>query len=91
MKNVITSFFFRCDGKNDCEDGEDEHLCERYEHIPLKCDDTKNYVSCPKTNKCISKDWLCDGDDDCEDYSDETHCGNIYIAIFSFNFVQDES
>lgn len=74
---TVLFHLIRCDGKHDCEDGEDELLCDRYDHISLKCDGSKNYITCPKTNKCISKDWLCDGDDDCEDYSDETHCGKL--------------
>ncbi|KAG5887972.1 hypothetical protein JTB14_035046 [Gonioctena quinquepunctata] len=74
----------RCDSKNDCGDNEDEQECGQVEHRGAKCDETKNYILCPKTNRCISKDWLCDGDDDCGDYSDETHCG------FTMNCTNDQ-
>nr|CAH7712475.1 unnamed protein product [Callosobruchus chinensis] len=64
----------RCDGKNDCGDNEDELDCTDLEQHTIECDESKNYVMCPRTIKCISKDWLCDGDDDCGDLSDETNC-----------------
>ncbi|XP_066145382.1 low-density lipoprotein receptor-related protein 4 isoform X1 [Euwallacea fornicatus] len=73
---------YRCDGRSQCKEGEDEELCEGqpsgHDHTFIKCDEAKNLILCPKTQRCISKDWLCDGDNDCEDYSDETRCGFLH-------------
>lgn len=66
----------------DCEGEEDELECgeHEYDYNP-KCDESDNKVRCPRSGKCILKDWLCDGDDDCGDFSDETHCGNNQFMI----------
>lgn len=71
----------RCDGEEDCEGEEDELECGEIEsQRNAKCDTNENFIRCPRSRKCILKDWLCDGDDDCGDLSDETNCGKFNIS-----------
>lgn len=71
----------RCDGEQNCEDGEDEEECtettkqEVMQELRAQCQKDDQHVLCPRTYLCIDTKWLCDGDDDCGDFSDETRCG----------------
>ncbi|EDW86389.2 uncharacterized protein Dwil_GK17732 [Drosophila willistoni] len=69
----------RCNREVQCTDGSDEYDCDNngdmMSKLQKECEQSGLHVMCPKTFRCINKEWLCDGDDDCGDYSDETHCG----------------
>ncbi|CAI4227388.1 unnamed protein product [Auanema sp. JU1783] len=53
-----------CDGKKDCQGGEDEENCE--------CEEDS--FMCKKGTKCIDMTRRCDGVQDCSDNSDEMGC-----------------
>ncbi|XP_070561546.1 G-protein coupled receptor GRL101-like [Ptychodera flava] len=62
-----------CDGKVDCQYGEDEAECQNYyfkcPYGTIKCD----------SGQCIPDDRLCDGITHCADGIDETNCqGGLY-------------
>ncbi|XP_016117005.1 low-density lipoprotein receptor-related protein 1B-like, partial [Sinocyclocheilus grahami] len=57
----------RCNGQDDCGDGEDETDCPESTCSP-------DQFQCKATMHCISKLWVCDEDPDCADGSDEANC-----------------
>lgn len=75
----------RCDGEMDCDKREDEIDCGDVDVTKDTCDETDRYTRCPRTGRCILKDWLCDGDDDCGDLTDETHCGKLNVEYLMNN------
>ncbi len=60
-----------CDGRNDCEDDQDETNCKNVKII--KC--PEETFHCINDGTCISDKNRCDGKDDCTDGSDEMFCG----------------
>ncbi|GFO20808.1 LOW QUALITY PROTEIN: low-density lipoprotein receptor-related protein 1 [Plakobranchus ocellatus] len=61
--NKCIPYIQKCDGNDDCSDGEDEQC-------PTKpCDPVREFRC--NNSRCISYYWRCDKDDDCHDGSDE--------------------
>jgi len=59
---------WKCDGINDCSNGEDEKDCEEVKNC------RSSDFTCEADKSCISMSWRCDGDSDCPDGSDEVNC-----------------
>ena len=61
-----------CDGKADCDSGDDERSCSA-------C--TPQEFKCQSDNRCIPAGWACDGSPDCADGSDERQCPNPPLDV----------
>ncbi|XP_033099551.1 uncharacterized protein LOC117103150 [Anneissia japonica] len=56
----------RCDGSNDCDNGEDEQYCDDY--------NCPGYFKCKDATNCISQDRVCNNIKDCVRGDDELFC-----------------
>ncbi|KAF0300588.1 Low-density lipoprotein receptor-related protein 1 [Amphibalanus amphitrite] len=59
---------WRCDGEEDCPDGEDERDC------PGSGTCESHQFACATEPRCVLLYFVCDGDYDCSDGSDEANC-----------------
>ena len=97
---------FLCDGKVDCENGEDEqncsHLCEMFDTSPDYCQTKCHpenctchelYFQCP-SGGCIHSSKVCDGHSNCISSEDESLCFSLASTQRSRdranNFIPDE-
>lgn len=68
----------RCDGYEDCPDGEDERDCTR-------CKNNKEGFYCKTSKRCLTSMRRCDGVEDCPGGADEERCtckGFKFFFIF---------
>ncbi|XP_066981575.1 sortilin-related receptor-like [Macrobrachium rosenbergii] len=64
---------WRCDGQNDCANGEDEEGCLN------TCE--PDQFQCQRSGECLPKEWQCDGEPDCPDGSDEGECQRTSVIM----------
>ena len=67
-------WYFRCDGKHDCPNGNDEAYCESKRGF--HCPDGRTYCGLFMLG-CIPRLWRCDGKDDCTFGMDEKDCAPV--------------
>lgn len=73
---------FRCNGTNECPNGEDEQSCSIVKCLPSEW-------KCVSTDDCIQKAWRCDHSEDCIDGSDENPemCKNLKSVLINYEIV----
>ena len=92
---------FLCDGKVDCENGEDEqnctHLCKMFNTSPDYCQTKCHpenctchelYFQCP-SGGCIHSSKVCDGDSNCISSEDESLCFSLTSTQHNKDKVND--
>lgn len=67
-----------CDGKKDCDDGEDELDCEENKDIV--------FFKCGKREQFIAARYVCDFIQDCPENEDEIYCRKTFLFCFNFLF-----
>ncbi|XP_046845225.1 very low-density lipoprotein receptor-like isoform X2 [Xenia sp. Carnegie-2017] len=63
ISQTCTHLRWKCDGEDDCTNGEDELNCP-----PTTC--LPDHYQC-RSGRCIPNSWICDGSKDCPDEDDE--------------------
>ncbi|XP_033641613.1 sortilin-related receptor-like [Asterias rubens] len=90
----------KCNGNNDCPNGEDEYNCHGYQtdypSYDYDTDSPSDYDSygscgywqwrCYYSGKCISQSQKCNGNNDCPNGEDEYNCHDDGVRLVGGNF-----
>ncbi|KAI4465879.1 transmembrane protease serine [Holotrichia oblita] len=69
---------WKCDGRTQCPQGNDEHNCHN-----SFC--KNNEFQCVQQDTCVPLSWRCDGKSDCTNDEDEKLCGKLTFA-YMYNY-----